>query len=237
MSNRPPNAQYNVAHPDSLSIRIAARQRKKMFALALNLAAIRPEDRILDVGVTSDRSYTSSNYFESWYPHKNKIVACGIDDASFLQHLYPGIRFVQANGLSLPFSDRSFDVVHSSAVLEHVGGFHNQVKFISECARVARRALFLTTPNRWFPVEFHTVLPLVHWLPKPAFRAILRRCGLAPFAEEANLNLLTRRELAAVVAASQEAGHIDWRFEYTHLWGMASNLLLIGVRTAAGRGG
>ena len=23
----------------------------------------------------------------------------------------------------------------------------------------------MTTPNRWFPVEVHTRLPLVHWLP------------------------------------------------------------------------
>jgi hypothetical protein len=30
--------------------------------------------------------------------------------------------------------------------------------------RVGRRA-FITTPNRAFPVEVHTRLPLVHWLP------------------------------------------------------------------------
>ena len=33
-----------------------------------------------------------------------------------------------------------------------------------EALRVGRR-VFLTTPNRWFPVEVHTRLPLVHWLP------------------------------------------------------------------------
>ena len=27
------------------------------------------------------------------------------------------------------------------------------------------RRVFVTTPNRWFPVELHTRLPLVHWLP------------------------------------------------------------------------
>jgi hypothetical protein len=29
------------------------------------------------------------------------------------------------------------------------------------------QAVFLTTPNRWFPVEVHTRLPVVHWLPEP----------------------------------------------------------------------
>ena len=26
--------------------------------------------------------------------------------------------------------------------------------------------MFVTTPNRWFPIEVHTRLPLVHWLPE-----------------------------------------------------------------------
>jgi hypothetical protein len=28
------------------------------------------------------------------------------------------------------------------------------------------RRVFLTTPNRWFPIEVHTRLPFVHWLPE-----------------------------------------------------------------------
>ena len=36
---------------------------------------------------------------------------------------------------------------------------------MSEALRVAPRA-FVTTPNRWFPIEVHTRLPLVHWLPE-----------------------------------------------------------------------
>jgi hypothetical protein len=41
-----------------------------------------------------------------------------------------------------------------------------QQAFVREALRVGRR-VFLTTPNRWFPIELHTRLPLVHWLPKP----------------------------------------------------------------------
>lgn len=46
---------------------------------------------------------------------------------------------------------------------------------------VARRGIFLTTPNRSFPVEFHTQLPLVHWLLKPTHRAIFRLLGFPQF--------------------------------------------------------
>ena len=51
-------------------------------------------------------------------------------------------------------------------MIEHVGGAERQRAFVSEALRVGRR-VFLTTPNRWFPIELHTRLPLVHWLPEP----------------------------------------------------------------------
>ena len=167
MTSAQPNAQFNVAAPDSLPVRIAAHQRRKMFERFLSELGVLADESILDVGVTSDQTYEASNYLEAWYPHKSALTAAGLDDASFLCRQYPGLRFVRANGLSLPFRDHSFDIVHSSAVIEHVGSFARQRAFLEECCRVARRAVFITTPNRWFPVEFHTVLPLVHWLPKP----------------------------------------------------------------------
>ena len=40
-----------------------------------------------------------------------------------------------------------------------------QRTFVAEALRVGGR-VFLTTPNRWFPIEVHTRLPLVHWLPE-----------------------------------------------------------------------
>lgn len=224
-----PNAQYNLARPESLAAQLAARVRAGMYRDFIEQCAVSPEGTILDVGVTSDQSYAASNYLEALHPDKSKITACGIDDASFLEQLYPGLRFVRANGLSLPFDDQSFDYVHASAVLEHVGTFANQTRFVSECARVARKAVFLTTPNRWFPVEFHTQLPLVHWLPKAQARRIFRALGLDFFADEANLNLLSAGELKAI--ARQIGGYrIDIRDR--KLLGWPSNLLLVGKRLA-----
>src|SRR5258708_9809649 len=117
------------------------------------------------------------------------------------------MRFVMADGLRLPFRDHALDVVPSSAVIEHVGSLARQCAFVAECCRVARRAVFITTPNRWFPVEFHTVLPLMHWLPKEIFRALMRRTGRGFFADERNLNLMTARALSR--AASANAGFRD----------------------------
>jgi hypothetical protein len=194
------------------------------FLMEANVVA---NDTILDVGVSGDRSYAFSNYLEQWYPHKAAIIALGIDDAAFLTEVYPGVRFVRANGLRLPFKERAFDVVHASALLEHVGSFDAQTALVRECCRVARRAVFLTTPNRWFPVEVHTQLPLVHWLPKRAFRALMRKSGREFFAAEANLNLLTARELRSIAT---QVPDFSFRVASVSLGGWPSNLLLIGSR-------
>ncbi len=222
-----PNAQYNLAKADSLSIRVATRMRDQMFGEFMRTLRPTEADSVIDVGVTSDQSYTSSNYFERLYPYKHRITACGLDDAHFLEELYPGVRFVTANALDLPFDDASFDLVHASAVLEHVGSLANQARMLAECLRVARRGVYLTTPNRRYPIEFHTQLPLVHWLPKPAGRAVFRAVGLEFFSREENLNLMTRRELATMAAE-----HRDWQFRFAspRLLGWVSNLVLVGER-------
>lgn len=218
-----PNAQYNLAAPDSLASRIAGRVRRQMFERFVQVAKIGDAHTILDVGVTSDRLYDHSNYLESWHPHKHRITATGIDDASFLVHRYPGLAFVRADGRALPFADESFDFVHSSAVIEHVGSRAMQRRFLVELFRVCRCGLFVTTPNQWFPIEFHTILPLVHWLPQRRFQAVLRAIGREFFADEDNLNLLTAADLRRLCA---EAEMGDVTIMSARLAGLPSNLLL-----------
>ena len=225
--DRKPNAQYNLCAPDSLAAGIGARVRRRMFDMFMQRFDPAPRERVLDIGVTSDRVYAASNYFEQFYPYRASLTAAGVDDASFLETLYPGVRFVSADVLAMPFADASFDLVHSAAVLEHVGSSENQAKMVAECLRVARRGIFLTTPNRWFPIEFHTQLPLVHWLPKPAGRAVLRRLGYGFFAEEQNLNLVSAAQLRAMAARFER-----WSVQilFVRLFGWTSNLILVAER-------
>lgn len=220
----PDRAKWGDAEVGSLPTRVAKRQRRQMFERFRTALTPAADAEVLDVGVTNDRLHDHSNYFEAWYPHKARITASGLEDASFLEEYYPGVRFVQGNGLDLPFQDASYDFVHSSAVIEHVGSFQNQVTFLRELWRVARRGIFATTPNRWFPIEVHTVLPLIHYLPPETFRAILRAMGRNFFAREENLNLMSRRTFAA---AAKAAGIRDFRVETVSFFGWPSNLLLI----------
>jgi hypothetical protein len=222
-------AQYTLIAPAALPARLAAYQRSKMFRAYLGFAGADRADTGLDIGATSDRSFEHSNYFEAWYPHKWKVTAIGIDDAAFLQRSYPGLRFLRADGRNLPFCDGSFDYVHSSAVLEHVGCRENQLQFLREAWRVCRKGIFITTPNRWFPVEFHTLLPILHWLPPRWFRAILAAAGNDFFASEENLNLVSKHSLNLIAAAG---GISDRRTAAVTLLGWPTNLIFTGRKQA-----
>lgn len=222
------SAYYQHLPPgDSLPARLAAYQRRRMFRRYEERIGIDAQDRIIDVGVTSNEAYEGDNYFETLYPHKERITAVGLEDAGHLLERYPGLTFVRVEPGPLPFPDQSFDVAHSSAVIEHVGSREIQTAFVRELWRVARRAIFLTTPNRWFPIEFHNMLPLVHWLPAGTFRGLLRAMGREFYAREENLNLLSASSLRAI---ARDAGVPDPVVESVTLGGWPSNLMLIGRR-------
>lgn len=222
-------ARYSLAGPDSISMKVAGYQRRRMFARFLAETGIERDDTLLDLGVSSDRTCSHTNYLENWYPHKDRITASGVDDAGFLEELYPGVRFVRADGRSLPFADREFDYVHSSAVLEHVGSWEKQTAFLREAWRVARKGVFITTPNRWFPVDYHTVMPFAHWLPRATFRRICKMRGLDFFASEDNLNLLSASDVKRL---ARNAGMENFKVTCVRLAGWSSNLLLSAQRTA-----
>lgn len=221
------NPQYSLVTGDSISSRVAGLQRRKMYQAFLSASGIRPENTVLDVGATGEHTYSHSNYLVQWYPHKDRITASGIDDAAFLERDFPGVKFVQADGRSLPFADRQFDYVHSNATVEHVGSREQQALFIREAWRLAKKGIFITTPNRWFPIELHTRLPFAHWLPASVFRSICRGLGMSFFASEENLNLLTARELKRL---ARQAGVRNVQLKRVSLGGWPSNLLLLGRR-------
>src|SRR3954452_23414605 len=72
--------------------------------------------------------------------------------------------YVVADGCLMPFQDRSFDLVVSNAVIEHVGEGAGQGGFVREHLGVCH-AWGMAPPNRWFPVESHPSMLFRHWSP------------------------------------------------------------------------
>lgn len=224
---------YSVLKPRSLKDKTALRKRKAIYDVLSSLVDLKSIDNVLDVGVTADRDLLASNFFEVLFPSPGKITALSNQDASWMETVYPGLRFLQGDACDMNFADESFDLVFSSATLEHVGNWARQKQFISECVRVARRFVFLTTPNRWHPLEFHTTLPLFHWLPKNFHRKILRILGFGYLASEDNLNLLGRSDLSR---ACKECAIANYHIAHISFLALPSNLLLcIHKKSVSGR--
>src|SRR5262249_3293126 len=155
-----------------------------------------------------------------WYPYQRNITCVGTEDGSHLERQFPGVTFQRVqSGEPLPFANQSFDVVFSNAVLEHVGSDESQRRFLAELCRVGR-SVFVATPNRWFPVEHHSGLPVLHYLPAPLFRRLLRLTHLKHWADEANLNILTSSSLRRLFPPSTS---VDIRS--VSVLGLPSNLV------------
>jgi SAM-dependent methyltransferase len=144
---------------------------------------------LLDVGTTSSLD-PHQNLIIKKFPNKKKITCFSNQDLKLLKRKYPKIKIKFGDAKQLPFKKNSFDIVTCTATIEHVGNDKNQIKVIKECLRVAKKNIFLTTPNRWFPIEFHTRLPLVHFFPRRIFQLILNFIGDDFLSKDENLNLL-----------------------------------------------
>jgi ubiquinone/menaquinone biosynthesis C-methylase UbiE len=194
-----------------------------MYWHLLDLAKPTEKSKILDMGVTPNTSLIESNYFEKMYPFTNNITMSSIEDASNLEEIFKGATFVKYTANErFPFDDKQFDILFCSAVLEHVGHDEDQRYFINECLRVAKK-IYLTTPNKYFPVEFHTYLPFVHFLPQQIQKKILRKIKLDFWAETSNLNLLTRKKLYSMIPEEIRNRAMIY---YNRLFGVATNLIL-----------
>ena len=212
---------FNRLHPlHGLKVWAALRARRRMYARALRLVPPGAGSRILDVGATPDLTIAYNNFFERWYPHPSHITVCSVEDCSNLERAFPGLTFRRLEGIRLPFRDGEFDLAVSFAVLEHVGSRERQRAFLAECARVAGTAI-VYAPYRFFPVEMHTLIPLTHWLPRPWHRALWKRLGLGFWADEANLNLLSVREVRGLLPAGHARVGLLWSF------GWPSNLEIV----------
>ena len=216
---------YQHHHPlTRLRSHFALRARQRMFRTFMETLRPEPDAKVLDLGVTPDQLLPESNFFEALYPWKERIVAASIEDAQWLEGRYPGLRFVRIERGPLPFADNEFDILFCSAVIEHVGDTASQRQLVAECLRVSRR-FFMTTPNRQFPVDFHTYLPIIHWLPQAWHQRLLQSLGMDFWARTENLNLLTPNGFASLfpkVASLQV-------LTYT-LFGLPSNIILCGEK-------
>jgi hypothetical protein len=62
------------------------------------------------------------------------------------------------------FADKSFDIVFSNSVIEHVGDREKRMAFAAEARRLAN-AYWIQTPAKSFPIEAHCGMPFWWYYP------------------------------------------------------------------------
>lgn len=187
---------------NSDSASLATRMRRARFALFLSLLESLPgHAEILDIGGTQD----FWNLMTNGDPGDARVTLLNIEHQRVTSS-----SFISAAGdaRSMPeFADKSFDVVFSNSVIEHVGSYDNQRRMAREVMRVGKR-FFVQTPNRRFPLEPHFLVPWFQYLPSAVRAQLVHRFDVGWYkriadlevarAEVDSIQLLTRRRFTAL---------------------------------------
>lgn len=173
---------------------LAFRLRRRVFDLFMRTFSPGRDARIADFGVSRHRTHPAHYYFEELYPHKDRVTALGREGSTWYEEQFPGMKYVDCDLRRIPRPDDDFEFGLCSDVIEHAGSRAEQRKLVHEVCRTCRNVMF-TTPNRSFPLEVHTFMPMVHWLPGREFRSILQSIGLKHLASEEMLNPMDARTM------------------------------------------
>jgi hypothetical protein len=178
------------------------RMRSRRFELFERLVEPMPRPlRILDIGGTNE-------FWEQrgWADRDDvEIVTANLEAE---EQLHENIHPVVADATDLSrYDDASFDITFSNSVIEHLFTYEAQAAMAREVQRVGK-AYWVQTPNYWFPVEPHFLVPGWQWLPEQARIAMIRRRrlgwrGPCPEIEDARravgeIRLMTGKELATL---------------------------------------
>ena len=206
----------------SIAGKISHYNRKRKWRTFTEIIRPGPDLRVLDVGFCNQETVETDNFIEKHYPYPRMLTALGTEAPTIFRNRYPEVNCIQYDGTTFPFRNASFDVCWSNAVIEHVGDSAAQLRFLREISRVAQRA-FVTTPNKFFPIEVHTRTPLLHLLPKPVFESYLRRIGKA-WATGEYMNLLSLGDLRRLL---HQAEITDFKILKNRLLGFTLDFVVI----------
>jgi ubiquinone/menaquinone biosynthesis C-methylase UbiE len=122
------------------------------------LTATGQKVKILDIGGTED-------YWNSMGLNLGNNIEIVLLNLYKIEVKGAGFSSIKGDACNLEgIEDKSFDLVFSNSVIEHLFTKENQQKMANEVIRVGKN-YFIQTPNKYFLIEPHWVFPLFQFLP------------------------------------------------------------------------
>ena len=142
---------------------LATAMRRRRFALLLSFLEERRGQpiKLLDVGGTQEFWVLMSG----GAPPDVHITLLNLHKPKVSE---PSFDAVEGDARDLSrYPDGAFDIVFSNSVIEHLGpAFEDQRRMANEIRRVGKH-YFVQTPNRYFPLEPHFLMPVFQFWPVP----------------------------------------------------------------------
>lgn len=199
----------------------SAQARKKRAELFRRYFFVDENTKILDLG--SETGANIFNVLQSTNYQPQNVYIADIDASSVAEgsRRYGFNAVLIDESANLPFPDRFFDIVYCSSVIEHTtvpksevwnlkndadfraAAWKRQTIFAREITRLGKQ-YFVQTPARGFPVESHTWLPLVGYLPREFFLPVLQTSNRFWIKRaEPDFNLLNADEMSKLFPAAE----------------------------------
>jgi len=206
---------------------IVLKKRKEMFEIIKKNINLNNINSVLDVGTTSDNSLESSNFLIKQF--KSIKIKKSISDQKILNHNFFDMTFEASitENLNDNFYNLRSDLLVCSATIEHLGNFSTIKKGIDNIVNFSDKYFIITTPNRYHPIEFHTKIPFIHFLPKEFHRKLLGFFGNEFFSKEENLNLLSKKDLINLMSNYK---NVSYNINEIKLFGFISNFIIVGTK-------
>lgn len=170
------------------------KKRLEIINFINNLTYNKNLDDVLDIGTTNDEKNRSSNIIIKNLKGFNIFKSISNQDIKLRLFSKCLNKSISENFTEDEIQTFSSDLVISNATIEHVGSYENQLKMMQNIIKLSKKYFVIITPNRFHPIEFHTKLPFIHWLPKKIHRFILSMLGQKFLSLEENLNLLSKND-------------------------------------------
>ena len=117
--------------------------------------------KIIDIGGVPDYwKYLNFDYFDH-----SHITTLNMKSYEVPSDISGKVVSVKGTAINMSeYDDNTFDLAFSNSVIEHVGDYENQKKMAEEMRRIATHG-YLQTPNRYFFMEPHFLVPFFQFLP------------------------------------------------------------------------